>query len=59
VSCVADATAIITDPSGAKYRYAARLRFALKTDKCTNNIAEYEAAILRLCKLRDSALRLA
>jgi ribonuclease HI len=29
-----------------------RLSFALESDKCTNNIAEYEAVILGLCKLR-------
>ena len=29
-----------------------RLSFALESDKCTNNITEYEAAILGLQKLR-------
>jgi ribonuclease HI len=48
----AGATAIITSPIGVKYRYAARLRFALESDRCTNNIAEYEAVILGLRKLR-------
>jgi ribonuclease HI len=48
----AGAMAIITSPSGVKYRYAAHLRFALEYDRCTNNIAEYEAVILGLCKLR-------
>jgi ribonuclease HI len=48
----AGAAAIITSPTGIKYRYAARLSFALESDRCTNNIAEYEAVILGLCKLR-------
>lgn len=52
-----DATAIITAPSGAKYKYAAHLSFALEIDKCTNNIAEYKAIILRLCKLRALGIR--
>jgi ribonuclease HI len=43
---------IITSPTGVKYRYAACLSFALESDRCTNNIAEYEAVILRLRKLR-------
>jgi ribonuclease HI len=44
--------AIITSPTGVKYRYAACLNFALESDRCTNNIAEYEAVILGLRKLR-------
>jgi hypothetical protein len=48
----AGAAAIITSPTGVKYRYAARLSFALESDRCTNNIAEYEAVILGLRKLR-------
>jgi ribonuclease HI len=48
----ADATAIITSPTGVKHRYAARLSFALESDRCTNNVAEYEAVILGLRKLR-------
>jgi ribonuclease HI len=48
----AGATAIITSPPGVKYRYAARISFALESDRCTNNIAEYEAVILGLRKLR-------
>jgi ribonuclease HI len=43
---------IITSPVGVKYRYAARLSFALESDRCTNNIAEYEVVILGLRKLR-------
>jgi ribonuclease HI len=46
------AAAIITSPTGLKYRYATRLRLALESEKCTNNIAEYEAVILGLHKLR-------
>ena len=48
----AGATTIITSPARLKYRYAVRLSFALELDKCTNNIAEYEAVILGLRKLR-------
>ena len=43
--------AIITSPAGVEYRYAARLSFALESDRCTNNIAEYEVVILGLHKL--------
>jgi ribonuclease HI len=46
---------IITSPAGIKYRYVARLSFAFESDKCTNNIAEYEAVILGLRKLRALA----
>jgi ribonuclease HI len=48
----ASAAAVITSPAGVKHRYAARLSFALESDRCTNNIAEYEAVILGLRKLR-------
>jgi hypothetical protein len=48
----AGAAAIITSPTGVKHRYAACLRFASESDRCTNNIAEYEAVILGLRKLR-------
>jgi ribonuclease HI len=48
----AGATTIIMSPIGVKYKYAARLSFALESDRCTNNIAEYEAVILGLRKLR-------
>jgi ribonuclease HI len=34
------------------YRYATHLHFLLDSDKCTNNIAEYEAIIVGLHKLR-------
>jgi ribonuclease HI len=48
----AGAAAIITSPTGVKHRYVARLSFALVSDRCTNNIAEYEAIILGLRKLK-------
>jgi ribonuclease HI len=48
----AGAAAVITSPTGVKHRYAACLSFALESDRCTNNIAEYEAVILGLRKLR-------
>jgi ribonuclease HI len=34
------------------YRYTALISFALESDRCTNNIAEYEVVILGLRKLR-------
>jgi hypothetical protein len=46
----AGAAVIITSPVGIKYRYAGRLSFALEPDRCTNNIAEYDAIILGLRK---------
>jgi ribonuclease HI len=49
--------AIITAPSGTKYRYTAHLNFSLDTDRCTNNIAEYEAMKLGLCKLRTLGVK--
>jgi ribonuclease HI len=48
----AGAATIIISPTGVKYRYASRLSFALESNRCTNNIAEYEAVILGLHKLR-------
>jgi ribonuclease HI len=48
----AGAAAIITSPIGIKHRYAACLSFALESDRCTNNIVEYEAVILGLRKLK-------
>jgi hypothetical protein len=48
----AGAAAIITSPTSVKHRYAACLSFALESDRCTNNIAEYEAVILGLRKLK-------
>jgi ribonuclease HI len=48
----AGTTEIITSPTGVKHRYAACLSFALESDRCTNNIAEYEVVILGLRKLR-------
>jgi ribonuclease HI len=47
----AGAAAVITSPTGVKHRYAARLSFSLESDRCTNNIAEYEA-VIGLRKLR-------
>jgi ribonuclease HI len=48
----AGAAAILISPSGIKLRYAARLQFNNEADKCTNNIAECEAILLGLHKLR-------
>ena len=44
----AGASAIITSPSRIKMRYAARLEF----DEVTNNVAEYEALLLGLRKIK-------
>jgi ribonuclease HI len=48
----ARAAAIFTSPFGIKLCYAARLQFTTEIDKCTNNIAEYEAILLGLRKRR-------
>jgi ribonuclease HI len=48
----AGTTAILTSPLGIKLWYVARLDFSSEANKCTNNIAEYEAILLGLCKLR-------
>jgi ribonuclease HI len=48
----AEASAILISPSGLKLRYATRLRFQSEVDTCINNIAEYEAILLVLHKLR-------
>jgi hypothetical protein len=42
----------ITSPAELKYKYVARLSFALESDKSTNNIAKYEVVILGLRKPR-------
>jgi ribonuclease HI len=47
----AGAAAILKSPSGIKMKYAARMQFKTQIDKCSNNIAEYEAILLGLCKL--------
>jgi ribonuclease HI len=46
------AAVILISPSRIKLRYTTRLQFNNEADKCTNNIAEYEAILLGLCKLR-------
>jgi ribonuclease HI len=51
----AKAAAILTPPSGIKLlcrESPSRLHFSKETDKCTNNITEYEAILLGLRKLR-------
>jgi ribonuclease HI len=48
----AGAAAILISPSKIKTRYAARLEF-----NCTNNIAEYEALLLGLRKLKAMGIR--
>jgi ribonuclease HI len=48
----AGSTAVLVVPSKVKTCYAARLDFS-----CTNNIAEYEALLLRFRKLRAMGIR--
>jgi ribonuclease HI len=48
----AGSTAVLVAPSKVKTCYAARLDFS-----CTNNIAEYEALLLRFRKLRAMGIR--
>jgi ribonuclease HI len=48
----AGAAVILFSPSGIKLRYTSHMQLNSKSDKCTNNIAEYEAILLGLCKLR-------
>jgi ribonuclease HI len=44
--------AILVSPSRIKLRYTTWLQFHSKVDKCTNNMAEYEAILLEPRKLR-------
>jgi ribonuclease HI len=48
----AGAATILISPSRIKLRYAVRLQLNNEADKCTNNIAEYEAILLGIHKLR-------
>jgi ribonuclease HI len=48
----AGAATILKSPSGIEMEYAARLQFKIEADKCSNNIAKYEAVLLGLHKLR-------
>jgi ribonuclease HI len=48
----ARASVVLISHSGIKLRYATRMQFNIKSDKCTNNIAEYEAILSGLLKLR-------
>jgi ribonuclease HI len=43
---------VLISPSETKLHYATRLQSTNEVDKCTNNIAEYEAILLGLHKLR-------
>jgi ribonuclease HI len=51
-SAGASVVVVLISPSGTKLRYTTRLQFTSEADKCTNNIAEYEAILLWLHKLR-------
>jgi ribonuclease HI len=51
------AAAILISPLGIKLRYATRLQFTKEIDKCTNNIAKYEAILLGLRKPRAIGVR--
>jgi ribonuclease HI len=46
------AVAVLISPSRIKLYYTTRLQFTNEADKCTNNIAECEAILLGLHKLR-------
>jgi ribonuclease HI len=46
------AAAILVSPLGIKLRYAPRMQFNMESNKCTNNIVEYEAILLGLRKLK-------
>jgi ribonuclease HI len=46
------AAAILKPPSGIKLKYVARLQFKTETNKCSKNIAESEAVLGGLRKLR-------
>jgi ribonuclease HI len=48
----ADATTVLISPSRIKLHYTTRLQFTDEADKCMNNMAQYEAKLLRLHKLR-------
>jgi ribonuclease HI len=43
---------ILVSPLGIKLRYAPRMQFNMESNKCTNNIVEYEAILLGLRKLK-------
>lgn len=45
--------AVIESPSGVKTRFAAILEFTEQQVKVTNNVAEYEALLLSLRKMKD------
>jgi ribonuclease HI len=53
----AGAATILVSPSEIKLRYTTRLQFTNWTDKCTNNITEYEAILLGLRKLRAISIQ--
>jgi ribonuclease HI len=44
---------VLISPSEIKLCYTARLQFTNEADRCTNNIAKYEAILLGLHKLRS------
>jgi ribonuclease HI len=46
------AAVVLFSPSGIKLHYATRMQFNHISNKCANNIAEYEAILLGLRKLR-------
>jgi hypothetical protein len=46
----AGAVVILKSPSGIRLRYVVRLQFIVEANKCSNNIAKYEAVLLGLHK---------
>jgi ribonuclease HI len=53
----AEVAYILISPSGINLRYATILQFIKETDKCTNNIAKYEAILLGFHKLRATRVQ--
>jgi hypothetical protein len=53
----AGAVAVLISPSGIKLRYVAHQQFTRETEKCTNNIAEYDVVLLGLGKLRTMGVQ--
>jgi ribonuclease HI len=49
---VAEAAVVLFSPLGIKLCYAMRIQFNNESDKCNNNIAEYEVILLGIRKLR-------
>jgi ribonuclease HI len=53
----AGAAAILKSHLAIKLKYVAWLQFKTETDKCSNNIAEYEAVLLGIRKLQTMGVQ--